>query len=205
MVSGTGENASVVETVATATQRTAVDQVELTKAVRLLIQSVDDPDREGLQDTPLRVIKALKEMTTGYNEDPALILSKTFNERCDDMIVVTGIAFTSLCEHHMLPFTGTANVGYIPGKVVGLSKIARLVDCFARRLQIQERMTAQIADAISQHLEAKGVAVVINGAHACMSCRGVKKAGATMVTSAMHGIFKDNTSARSEFLALCKH
>lgn len=194
-----------METVATATQRAAVDQVELTKAVRLLIQSVDDPDREGLQDTPLRVVKALREMTRGYSDDPALILSKTFNEQCDEMIVVTGITFTSLCEHHMLPFTGTADVGYIPGKVVGLSKIARLVDCFAHRLQIQERLTAQIAKAILQHLEPRGVAVVINGTHACMSCRGVKKSGATMVTSAMHGIFKYNASARSEFLALCKH
>ena len=204
MVSGISKNEPIVENVVTATQRFVVDSIALGKAVRLLIQSVDDPDREGLQDTPMRVLKALKEMTRGYHDDPALILSRTFNEECDEMIVVSGISFTSLCEHHMLPFTGTADVGYIPGKVVGLSKLARLVDCFAHRLQIQERMTAQIANAISQHLEPRGVAVVIKGTHACMSCRGVRKSGATMVTSAMHGIFKNNASARSEFLELCK-
>ena len=205
MVSGISKNEPIVEAVVTATQRFVVDQIALAKAVRLLIQSVDDPDREGLRDTPLRVVKALKEMTRGYDEDPATILSKTFNEECDEMIVVSGITFTSLCEHHLLPFTGTADVAYIPGKVVGLSKLARLVDCFAKRLQIQERMTAQIANAIIEYLNPKGVAVVIKGHHACMSCRGIKKSGAVMVTSSMHGVFKDNALARSEFLELCKH
>lgn len=191
-------------TITTTAQGKVVDQIALTAAVRLLIQSVDDADRPGLEDTPARVVKSLKEMTCGYLADPADILSKTFDEPCDEMVVVTNIAFTSLCEHHLLPFTGTADVGYIPGKVVGLSKVARLVDCFSRRLQIQERMTIQIADAIEKHLEAVGVAVVVRGKHACMACRGVRKAGATMITSAMRGALRDKPEARAEFLSLCR-
>ena len=190
--------------VVTAAQGRVVDQVALEDAVRLLLRSVDDPEREGLIETPRRVVKALWEMTRGYNDDPAVILSKTFNEPCDEMIVVSGIAFTSLCEHHLLPFTGTVDIGYIPGKVVGLSKLARLVDCFSRRLQIQERMTSQIADAIGEHLTPKGVAVVVRGRHACMSCRGVRKSEAVMVTSAMRGRLIEDASARAEFLALCR-
>ena len=137
-------------------------------------------------------------------EDPAKILSTTFNEPCDEMVMLTNIAFTSLCEHHLLPFTGTVDIGYIPGKVVGLSKLARLVDCFATRLQIQERLTAQIADSVEGYLEAQGVAVIVRGHHACMSCRGVRKSGATMVTSAMRGLLKNDSTARAEFLELIK-
>lgn len=186
------------------TQNRVIDQVALCNAVRLLIASVDDPDREGISNTPGRVVRALREMTQGYNENPEEILSTTFNEPCDEMVILSGIAFTSLCEHHLLPFTGTVDIGYIPGKVVGLSKLARLVDCFARRLQIQERLTAQIADSVGLYLEAQGVGVIVRGHHACMACRGVRKAGATMVTSAMRGFLKDNPITRSEFMELVK-
>lgn len=172
--------------------------------VRLIEWCGEDPRRDGLLETPKRVVKAFREMTSGYADDPAVILSKTFDEKCDEMVVVSAISFTSLCEHHLLPFTGTVDIGYVPGKVVGLSKLARLVDCFSRRFQIQERLTAQIADAIDNALEAKGVAVVVRGQHACMSCRGVRKADATMVTSAMRGILIGDARARSEFLALCR-
>lgn len=143
-------------------------------------------------------------MTRGQTENPEEILSTTFDEPCDEMVVLSGIAFTSLCEHHLLPFTGTVDIGYIPGKVVGLSKLARLVDCFARRLQIQERLTSQIAEKLEECLLAKGVAVIVRAQHACMACRGVRKAGATMVTSAMRGILKENATARAEFLELAK-
>ena len=190
--------------VVTGSQGLVVDQVALQNAVRLLLASVDDPDREGLQDTPGRVVRALLEMTRGQMEDPAKILSTTFNEPCDEMVMLTNIAFTSLCEHHLLPFTGTVDIGYIPGKLVGLSKLARLVDCFATRLQIQERLTAQIADSVEGYLEAQGVAVIVRGHHACMSCRGVRKSGATMVTSAMRGLLKNDSTARAEFLELIK-
>jgi GTP cyclohydrolase I len=204
MVCGLSEDKSELASVVTGAQGRVVDQVALQNAVRLLLASVDDPDREGIQDTPGRVVRALFEMTRGQMEDPAKILSTTFNEPCDEMIVLNNIAFTSLCEHHLLPFTGTVDIGYIPGKVVGLSKLARLVDCFARRLQIQERLTTQIADSLETYLEAQGVAVIVRGHHACMSCRGVRKAGATMVTSAMRGFLKDNATARAEFLELIK-
>jgi GTP cyclohydrolase IA len=204
MVRGLSQGKPELATFTTAAQGRIVDQVALEDAVRLLIQSVDDCDRDGLLDTPARVVKALREMTAGNQQDPAKILSRTFDEPCDEMIVVSGITYTSLCEHHMLPFTGTADIGYIPGKVVGLSKLARLVDCFATRLQIQERLTIQIADAIEEHLEPLGVAVVVRGRHACMACRGVRKAGATMVTSAMRGLLKDNPETRAEFLSLCR-
>lgn len=175
------------------------------EAVRILLRSVgENPDRDGLKETPKRVVKALAEMTAGYLEKPEEILSKCFDEPYDEVIVVRDIPFTSMCEHHMLPFIGTVDVGYLPGKVVGLSKIARLVDCFSRRLQIQERLTKEIQDAITKHLLAKGVAVVVKATHSCMSCRGVRKPGAEMVTSAMSGCFRDNSSARAEFLSLCK-
>lgn len=190
--------------VTTGTQVRVVDQIALENAIRLLLASVDDPSREGLQKTPGRVVRALYEMTRGQTECPEKILSTTFNEQCDEMVVLSGVSFTSLCEHHLLPFTGTVDIGYIPGKVVGLSKLARLVDCFARRLQIQERLTAQIAEAIERHLHAIGVGVIVRGEHACMSCRGVKKSGATMITSAMRGVLKDKPEARTEFLELIK-
>lgn len=163
----------------------------------------DFNQHKGMEDTPQRVYRALVEMTSGYREDPATILSTVFEEPCDEVVVLKGIQFVSLCEHHMLTFTGTVDVGYIPGKVVGLSKLARLVDCFARRFQIQERMTRQIATSIMEHLKAEGAAVVVRAVHSCMACRGVKKQGATMVTSSMLGSFRTDVAARMEFLHLC--
>lgn len=172
--------------------------------VRLLQYIGEDPKRDGLKRTPARVARALREMTQGMREDPEIILSVTFDQLYDEVIILRDIPFVSLCEHHMLPFSGTVDIGYIPGKVVGLSKLARLVDCFSQRLQIQERLTVQIAESIKQYLNALGVAVVVKAVHSCMSCRGVKKTGAEMVTSAMLGVFREKTEARAEFLSLCK-
>lgn len=169
--------------------------------VRILQHIGEDPSREGLLDTPKRVIKAFKEMTEGYSLDAATVLGTTFDEPQDEMIVVTGIPFSSLCEHHMLPFTGTATVGYVPSdRIVGLSKIARLVEMYARRLQVQERLTLQVAEAIEQHLDAEGVGVIISGKHSCMSLRGVRKE-ASMVTQCFLGSMRDNQNARQEFLS----
>lgn len=178
------------------------------EAVRTLLRLVgQDPDSEELRDTPERVVKALHEMTAGYRENPAEVLGRVFPATYDEMVLLRGIPFSSLCEHHLLVFSGTADVAYIPGdkggKVVGLSKLARLVDVYARRLQMQERMTQQIATAIMECLNAQGAAVVVRGVHSCMQCRGVKKAGAEMVTSCMLGIFRHDPRTRSEFLALC--
>lgn len=172
--------------------------------VRLLEHVGEDPNREGLVDTPGRVLRALEEMCEGYAVDPALLLDTTFDEPYDEMVVVRGVAFTSLCEHHMLPFSGTCTLGYLPtGRVVGLSKLARLVECYARRLQVQERMTSQIAQALMDHLAPLGVGVVVQAVHSCMACRGVRKRG-TMVTSAMLGALRDVPEARAEFLALAQ-
>lgn len=180
-----------------ATDLTPADAVR-----RLLIHIGEDPDREGLVETPRRVVKALSEMTCGYYEDPAVVLGTTFDEQSDELVAVTGIEFVSLCEHHLLPFIGQASIGYLPGaRVVGLSKLGRIVDTYARRLQVQERMTTQIADAIMTHLEPRGVGVVLRAQHSCMSCRGVQKTS-TMVTSAMLGDFRDNPQLRAEFLGL---
>ena len=163
----------------------------------------EDPERDGLQETPARVVKAFLEMTAGYRESPAEILSKTFDEHSDELIILRGIDFHSICEHHLLPFQGVAHVGYLPGKVVGISKLARLVHCFARRLQIQERMTQQIAHAVETHLEARGVAVVVAAHHLCMGCRGVRLPATQLVTSSMLGSLRNSAETRSEFLRLC--
>jgi GTP cyclohydrolase I len=176
---------------------------EAERAVETLLRWVgEDPERDGLVDTPARVAKAFREMTSGYLEDPAEILSRTFEETSDEMVILRGITFQSMCEHHLLPFLGTATVGYLPGKVVGISKLARLVNCFARRLQIQERLTRQIADAVQKHLEARGVAVVIRAQHLCMACRGVRQMESEMVTSAMLGTLRTDATSRAEFLRL---
>jgi GTP cyclohydrolase I len=173
--------------------------------VRLLEFLGEDPTRPGLVDTPRRVLDSLAEMTDGYQADPAEHLGVVFPDRCDEMVVVTGIDFTSLCEHHLLTFSGRATVAYIPdGQVVGLSKLARVVDVFAHRLQVQERLTEQIAEAIETHLSPAGVGVVIEATHSCMVCRGVRKPGATMVTSALRGALKDKPAARAEFLTLAR-
>lgn len=173
--------------------------------VRLLQYIGEDPNRNGLRETPKRVLKAWKELTNGYQQDYREILNKSFEQPHDELVLLRGIEFHSTCEHHMLPFYGTASVGYIPTKsVVGISKLARLVDCFARRLQIQERLTSQIARAILEVLEPKGVGVVLKAKHACMGCRGVMKPDSDMVTSVMLGALRDDVSARAEFLSLVK-
>lgn len=175
-------------------------------AVRCLLNLfADNPFREGLEDTPARVVKALREMTQGYHEDPAEILSRTFEESSDEIVLLKQIQFTSLCEHHLLPFMGHAAVGYIPRKrVVGISKLARIVQCYARRFQIQERMTTQIAEAVETHLRARAVGVVIEATHQCMVCRGVRQSETRMVTSALLGGFRRNARARAEFFSLVK-
>jgi len=175
------------------------------QAVSTLLRLIgEDPERDGLQRTPARVVKAWREMTSGYQEDPHEILKTTFEVHYDQMVVLDSIPFVSLCEHHVLPFTGVARVGYVPSKdghVVGISKLARLVECFARRLQVQERLTQQVANAVHEILKARGTGVVIRAAHECMSCRGVKK-HASMVTSCLRGDMRTDGSMRAEFLAL---
>ena len=162
----------------------------------------DDPEREGLKNTPKRIARMYSELLSGYRADPQRIVNDAlFNVTYDEMVIVRDIEFYSLCEHHMLPFMGRAHVAYFPkGKVLGLSKIPRIVDMFARRLQVQERMTRQIADFISDLLEPHGVAVVVEGLHLCMMMRGIKKKDARMTTSAMHGAFRKNVMTRQEFL-----
>lgn len=173
---------------------------EATKNILLAIG--EDPEREGLRRTPIRVANMYHELLSGYNTDPdAIINGALFHVEYDEMVLVRDIEFYSLCEHHMLPFIGRAHVAYIPnGRVVGLSKIPRIVDMFARRLQVQERMTRQIADFIRDLLQPQGVAVVVEGLHLCMMMRGVKKHNARMTTSAMHGAFRANLATRQEFL-----
>jgi GTP cyclohydrolase I len=182
-----------------------IDDAAAEDAVSTLLRFIgEDPSREGLADTPERVVRAWREMTAGYQEDPAEILSRTFDESSDELIILRGISFYSMCEHHLLPFYGDACVGYLPGKVVGISKLARLVNCFAHRLQVQERMTRQIADAIETHLDARGVGVILRAHHLCMGCRGVRQQDTDMVTSAMLGTLRTDATSRSEFLRLCK-
>lgn len=173
---------------------------------RLLARLGDDPEREGLKRTPLRVAKAMDFLTSGYDLDAAQIIrNAVFTEDCKEMVVVRDIEFYSLCEHHMLPFFGRAHVGYLPdGKVIGLSKVARVVDVFARRLQVQERLTNQVADALMEALAPFGVAVVMEASHTCMMMRGVQKQNSTTVTSAMRGGFQDDARTRAEFMALMK-
>lgn len=179
-------------------------ELEAQEAVRTLIRYMgDDPDREGMRDTPRRVAKAFLEMTSGLAESPRAALSTVFEERCDEMIVVRNIRFVSLCEHHLLPFIGTATVAYLPSdKIVGLSKIPRLVECLARRPQLQERLTMQIGNYLHQTLDAHGVGVIVKAHHSCMGCRGVRQQDADMVTSAMIGAFKDNPHVKQELLTL---
>ena len=174
------------------------------KAIRdLLIAVGEDPDREGLRDTPKRVARMYEEIFAGLQADPAVHLKRVFSERYDEIVLLRDIDFYSLCEHHLLPFHGKAHVAYLPdGKVVGLSKLARTVEAFARRPQVQERMTCQIADALMEHLAPKGVGVIVEASHMCMKMRGVQKPDGTMVTSALRGVFKDNAASRAEVLGL---
>ena len=175
-------------------------------AVTRILQFVgEDPTRDGLLETPRRVLKAWKELTVGYAMDPKEILNKSFEQPHDELVLLKGIEFHSVCEHHLLPFYGTAAVGYIPTKsVVGISKLARLVNCFARRLQIQERLTSQIATAIQDILKPQGVGVVMTAKHGCMSCRGVMQGDSSLVTSVMLGCLREEGYARAEFLSLMK-
>ncbi|WP_295389556.1 GTP cyclohydrolase I FolE [uncultured Thiodictyon sp.] len=172
----------------------------------MLVAIGEDPDREGLRRTPLRVAKAMDFLTSGYQLSPEEIIKKAlFAEDVKEMVVIRDIEFYSMCEHHMLPFFGHAHVGYLPnGKVVGLSKVARVVDCFARRLQVQERLTNQVADALIEHLGAHGVAVVIEASHTCMMMRGVQKQRSTTVSSAMRGSFETNQLTRAEFMSFIR-
>jgi len=169
--------------------------------VRLLEWMGENPSREGLLDTPKRVVKAFKEMTDGLHKQPRDVLGTVFNETSDQMVVVRGIRFSSMCEHHLLPFIGTAAVGYIPdGRVIGLSKIPRLVELFAKRPQVQERMTNQIAGSLMEYLSPQGAGVVIKAHHSCMGCRGVRQPDAEMITSCVLGCMKDNAAARAELM-----
>ena len=181
-------------------------QAEAMEAVKtLILWAGDNPEREGLLDTPKRVVKAYKQFFSGYNDDPEEILSRTFEEvdGYDDAVIVRDIRLESHCEHHMVPIIGVAHVGYIPSnRVVGISKLARLVDCYSKRLQTQETMTAQIANTIDKVLKPKGVAVVIDSNHNCMSTRGVHKTHSSTITSRMLGIFRTDNKAREEFINL---
>jgi GTP cyclohydrolase I len=175
--------------------------------IRNLLTSLgEDPNREGLRRTPLRVAKAMDFLTSGYHSTvEEVIKGAIFTEECKEMVVVRGIEFYSLCEHHMLPFFGHAHVAYLPkGKVVGLSKVARVVDVFARRLQVQERLTNQVADALMEALDPHGVAVVMEASHTCMMMRGVQKQNSTTVSSAMRGTFEDDPRTRAEFLGFIR-
>ncbi|HVU72072.1 MAG TPA: GTP cyclohydrolase I FolE [Mycobacteriales bacterium] len=184
----------------------AVDQARAEAAIReLLIAVGEDPDREGLQNTPARVARAYAEQLAGIDMDPRDVLTTVFDENHDEMVIVRDIEMSSLCEHHLLQFVGHAHVGYIPnteGQITGLSKLARLVDLYAKRPQVQERLTSQIADALVDVLKPQGVIVVIEAAHSCMAIRGVRKPGAITTTSAVRGIFHTDPATRAEAMGL---
>ena len=181
-----------------------VDQPRIARAVREILAAVgEDPDREGLRETPARVARLYSELFAGLHQDPRQHLQKFFTEKYDEIVLVRDISFNSTCEHHLLPFMGTAHIGYVPnGRVVGLSKLARVVEVVSHRPQVQERMTEQIADLLEQELGVKGVAVVLEATHTCMTIRGIRKPGSLCVTSAMRGIFRSNLSSRSEIMTL---
>jgi GTP cyclohydrolase I len=183
-----------------------VDQPRIRAAVRELLAAIgEDPDRPGLQDTPARVARAYAEMFAGLTQDASDVLATTFEEDHDELVLVKDIPMYSTCEHHLVPFHGVAHVGYIPGedgRVTGLSKLARLVEVYARRPQVQERMTRQVADALFDVLQPRGVIVVIEAEHLCMAMRGIRKPGAITVTSAVRGIFRDSAATRSEAMSL---
>ena len=181
-----------------------VDQASIEEAVRQILLAVgEDPNREGLQETPARVARMYAELFSGVNRDPRDLLSKTFTQKYDEMVLVKDIRFESMCEHHLLPFLGKAHIAYLPdGKIVGLSKLARVVEVLARRPQVQERMTEELADLLMDELSARGVGVILEASHTCMTIRGIRKADSVCTTSAMRGAFRDSPSTRSELLAL---
>ncbi len=200
-----GLNPAIVDTASTE----APSRAEAEAAVRTLLRwAGDDPDREGLRGTPSRVVKAYEEFYAGYRQDPKELLQRTFEETegYDELIVLRDIRFESHCEHHMVPIIGRAHIGYLPERrVIGISKLVRVIEAFAKRLQIQEKFTAQIANIIDEVLKPKGVAVVIEAKHQCMTMRGVHKTDATLVTSRMLGALRENASTRREFLSIIGH
>jgi GTP cyclohydrolase I len=181
-----------------------VDKPRIERAVREILAAIgEEPEREGLRDTPARVARMYAELFSGLRTRPAEHLRRVFEERYDELVLVRDISFNSMCEHHLLPFTGVAHVGYLPnGRVAGLSKLARVVEDLSRRPQVQERMTHQIADLLASELAAKGVIVVLEATHTCMTIRGIRKPGSQMVTSAVRGLFKSNEATRAEAMAL---
>jgi GTP cyclohydrolase IA len=181
-----------------------VDHQRIERAVREILFAVgENPDREGLLETPARVARMYAEVFSGLHKDPRIHLKRVFSESYDEIVLLKDIEFQSMCEHHLLPFHGRAHVGYLPdGKVVGLSKMARVVDEVSRRPQVQERMTESIADMMEQELGARGVVVMIEASHSCMTMRGIRKSGGMCVTSAMRGVFRENLSSRAEILGL---
>jgi GTP cyclohydrolase I len=187
-----------------AVKKKSIDTERIEKAVAEILLAVgEDLHREGLRDTPARVAKMYAELLSGMREDPEVHLRSVFTENYDEIVLLRDIPFYSICEHHLLPFIGSAHVAYLPtGQVLGVSKLARIVDCFARRLQCQERLTGQIADLMMTRLEPLGVAVVLEASHSCMTIRGIKKPGSTMVTSALRGIFRKDPRSRNEILSL---
>jgi GTP cyclohydrolase I len=189
--------------------RFEVDKPRIERAVREILVAIgEDPDRDGLLRTPARIAEMYEEIFAGLHDDPARHLAVTFEADHDEMVMVRDIPFTSLCEHHFVPFTGRAHVAYIPGRdgrITGLSKLARLVEGFARRPQVQERITTQVADALEAELDPRGVFVVVEAEHLCMSMRGVKKPGSLTVTSAVRGLFKTNPATRAEAMSLITH
>lgn len=191
----------------TATLRTGVDKEAIQKAVLTILRAIgESPEREGLVETPRRIADMYEELFSGLHEDPMPLLTTGFEEeKHKEMVLVKDIPFASMCEHHLMPFHGVAHVGYIPqGRIVGISKVARVVETLARRPQVQERLTSQIADLLMEGLRARGAAVIIEATHLCMTIRGVKKPGSRVVTSATRGIFRENPSTRAEFLSLVR-
>lgn len=184
--------------------KTIVDTERIEKAVREILLAVgEDIEREGLKETPERVARMYTELLAGMQKDPKEHLRSVFKENYEEIVLLRGVPFYSICEHHLMPFIGQANVAYLPsGAILGISKLARIVDCFARRLQAQERLTYQIADFIMNNLKPQGVAVVLEASHSCMTIRGVKKPGSVMVTSALRGIFKRDPRSRNEVMSL---
>jgi len=187
-----------------AKKKTQIDHERIQKAVTEILLAVgEDVEREGLKDTPARVARMYEELLGGMREDPEKHAKSIFNENYDEIVLLRDIPFFSICEHHMMPFIGKAHLAYLPaGVVLGVSKLARIVDCFARRLQVQERLTDQIADFLMEKLQPKGAAVVLEASHSCMTIRGIKKPGSTMVTSSLRGLLKKDQRTRSEVMSL---
>jgi len=185
-------------------KKNKIDSQKIENAIRDILVAVgEDINREGIKMTPKRVAAMYAELLAGNLEDPTEHIKSVFNEKCDEIVLLRDIPFYSICEHHLMPFIGKAHIAYLPSKcVIGVSKLARIVDCFARRLQVQERLTSQIADFLTEHLKPQGVAVVIEASHSCMTIRGIKKPGSLMVTSALRGIFKKDPRSRAEVLSL---